>query len=43
MIVLTVVGTTYGEGMTNNGTNKAEYDEKNLAATESVQTTYSMY
>ena len=43
MIVLTVVGTSYGEGMVNNGSNKAEYDKINLAATESVQTIYSMY
>lgn len=43
MIVLTVVGTTYGKGMINNGEDKTQYDAINLAASESVQTTYSMY
>jgi hypothetical protein len=33
MIILTVVGTSYGEGMVNSGSNKAEYDKINLAAT----------
>jgi hypothetical protein len=36
MIVLTVVGTSYGKGMINNGNDKSEYDAINLAASETI-------
>jgi hypothetical protein len=36
MIVLTVIGTTYGEGMINDGEDKTKYDALNKAASDSV-------
>jgi len=43
MIVLTVFGTKYGDGMINTGEDQAKYDAINRAASESIQSTYTLY
>jgi ammonium transporter Rh len=43
MIVITVLGTSYGKGMINNAADRKEYDANNLEAAHFVQTHYPMY